>query len=181
MKTTRDIIKEAMEGKDELSKLITAVYWLALSEGQENAERPIRERLKTLPQSGTQQEVIDHLLEENPCAQKAPVIPDYAEVGAWEWDLDLKAAGAEEPLELLGETKDVVVGEPVLILRGGHDSPSPGQFRYVAATLLEILPYGQAECRLEQDDPYALNGYCTKKGDVGAWSLSIIYRRKTGQ
>jgi hypothetical protein len=32
----------------------------------------------------------------------------------------------------------------------------------------------QVCCRLEQDDPDACVGYCTKKGDIGWWSSSIM-------
>ena len=64
-------------------------------------------------------------------------------------------------------------GVSVLLRRGGHASPSPGQFRYVKATYIGARGYTVC-CRLEQDDPGACVGYCTKQGDVGWWDRSIM-------
>lgn len=64
-------------------------------------------------------------------------------------------------------------GSSVLLRRGGHDTPAPGQFRYVLATYIGARGH-QVRCRLEQDDPDACVGYCTKKGDVGWWGRSIM-------
>jgi hypothetical protein len=64
-------------------------------------------------------------------------------------------------------------GTKVLIHRGGHEKPKPGQYRYVKATYIGASGC-QVLCRLDQDDPDATVGYCTKKGDVGMWGRSII-------
>lgn len=64
-------------------------------------------------------------------------------------------------------------GSSVLLRRGGHAAPAPGQLRYVKATYIGAHGH-QVCCRLEQDDPDACVGYCTKKGDVGWWSRSIM-------
>ena len=74
---------------------------------------------------------------------------------------------------VVGVASHALFGYSVLLRRGGHDSPSPGQFRYVKATYIGARGH-QVCCRLEQDDPNACVGYCTKKGDVGWWSRSIM-------
>lgn len=76
--------------------------------------------------------------------------------------------------EAIGVTSHVLFGSSVLLLRGGHDMPPPGQFRNVKATYIGARGQ-QVCCRLEQDDPSACVGYCTKKGDVGWWGRSIMY------
>jgi hypothetical protein len=67
-------------------------------------------------------------------------------------------------------------GDPVLVQRGGHKSPAPGQFRQVKATYIGARGY-QVCCRLEEDDADACAGYCTKKGDVGWWGRSQMTKR----
>jgi hypothetical protein len=64
-------------------------------------------------------------------------------------------------------------GTPVLLSRGGHKTPPPGQFRNVRATYIGAIA-NQVICRLEEDDPDATVGYCTKKGSVGIWGRSQI-------
>lgn len=64
-------------------------------------------------------------------------------------------------------------GSRVLLRRGGHDAPPPGQLRDVKATYIGAKGH-QVHCRLEQDDPDATVGWCTKKGDTGWWSKSIM-------
>jgi hypothetical protein len=68
----------------------------------------------------------------------------------------------------------VLFGSSVLLRRGGHDAPAPGQFRYVKATYIGARGFYVC-CRLEQDDPDDGVGYSTKKGDVGWWGRSIMY------
>lgn len=73
-----------------------------------------------------------------------------------------------------GVASHALFGSPVLLRRGGHGAPSPGQFRYVEATYIGANGH-QVRCRLEQDDPAACFGYCAKKGDVGWWGRSIMF------
>ena len=75
--------------------------------------------------------------------------------------------------DVIGVASHALFGSSVLIRRGGHAAPSPGQFRYVRATYIGARG-PQVCCRLEQDDPDACVGYCTKKGDVGWWGRSIM-------
>lgn len=65
------------------------------------------------------------------------------------------------------------IGSQILLRRGGHDSPAPGQYRMVKAIFLEE-DGEEVCCKLEQDDPDAV-GYCTKKDDIGWWSKSIMH------
>lgn len=65
-------------------------------------------------------------------------------------------------------------GTAVLLRRGGHPTPPPGQYRTVKATYIgaqgtDVL------CRLEEDDPDAIVPP-KKKGETGWWSRSIIVR-----
>lgn len=64
-------------------------------------------------------------------------------------------------------------GSTVSLRRGGHEALQPGQFRQVLATYIGARKFDVC-CRLEEDDPDACVGYCTKKGDVGWWSRSIM-------
>ena len=89
-KTVDQIIEEAINHKGENAELIRAIYSMALSQGQEAAELKIRDNIKTLPENryhGVQQATIDHILKDNPCAVKAPVCPDYAEMSAWDFEV----------------------------------------------------------------------------------------------
>lgn len=63
-------------------------------------------------------------------------------------------------------------GTRVLIRRGGHDHPKPGQFRYVRATYIGAVEF-QVKCRLEQDDPDDTVGW-NKKGMIGMWGRSVM-------
>ena len=64
-------------------------------------------------------------------------------------------------------------GSPVLIRRGGHASPKPGQFRLVQATYIGACGH-EVTCRLEQDDPDDTVGW-NKRGMVGRWSRSVMF------
>ena len=89
-KTVSQIVEDAINHKGESAELIRAIYWMALSQGQEAAESKIRKNLQTLPQSryhGVQKSTIDHILKDNPCALKASVCPDYAEMSAWDFEV----------------------------------------------------------------------------------------------
>jgi len=79
----------------------------------------------------------------------------------------------EPDIDVAGVASRALFGSSVLLRRGGHDTPSPGQFRDVKATYIGAQGH-QVCCRLEQDDPDACVGYCTKKGDVGWWGRSIM-------
>jgi len=79
----------------------------------------------------------------------------------------------ESITDVIGVASHALFGSSVLLRRGGHDAPSPGQFRYVKATYIGARGH-QVCCRLEQDDPDACVRYCTKKGDVGWWGRSIM-------
>lgn len=63
-------------------------------------------------------------------------------------------------------------GSRVLIRRGWHTTPPPGQLREVKATYIGAKG-NWVLCRLEQDDPLANVGW-KKKGDTGWWSKSIM-------
>jgi hypothetical protein len=76
-------------------------------------------------------------------------------------------------LREIGVASRALFGSSVLLRRGGHDAPAPGQFRYVKATYIGARGR-QVCCRLEQDDQDACVGYCTRKGDVGWWGRSIM-------
>lgn len=65
-------------------------------------------------------------------------------------------------------------GTKVYLYRGGHKSPSPGQFRFVKATYIGAFG-NHVECRLEQDDPDATSW--RNKGDIGFWSRSIMFEK----
>lgn len=80
----------------------------------------------------------------------------------------------ESKNEVVGVASHVLFGSSVLLRRGGHDAPAPGQFRYVKATYIGARGH-QVCCRLEQEDPDACVRYCTKRGDVGWWSRSIMF------
>lgn len=84
-----DIIEQAITS-DNLTpqqELIRAVYYLAISKGQEETESKIRDNLATLPEEryhGIQSRTVNHLLRDNPCARTAPICPAYREIGDWE-------------------------------------------------------------------------------------------------
>lgn len=89
-KTVSQIVKDAINNKGENAELIRAIYWMARSEGQEAAESKIRANLKTLPENRyyrVQSAAVEHILQDNPCALKAPVCPDYAEMGSWDFEV----------------------------------------------------------------------------------------------
>ena len=79
----------------------------------------------------------------------------------------------ESKKDVIGVASHALLGSSVLLRSGGHDAPSPGQFRHVKATYIGERG-NQVCCRLEQDDPDACVGYCTQKGDVGWWGRSIM-------
>lgn len=88
-KTLSLIIEDAFNHKGENAELIRAIYWMALSKGQELAESKIRGNLKTLPHNRyhrVQSDAVNHVLQDNPCAIKAPVLPDYAEMSSWDFE-----------------------------------------------------------------------------------------------
>jgi len=64
-------------------------------------------------------------------------------------------------------------GDVIVIQRGGHKTPRPGQYRNVRVRYLGARGH-QIYCELLQDDPDATVGYCTKKGERGWWGRSII-------
>ena len=77
----------AAETPNREQELVKTVYWYALSLGQERAESKIRENLETLELGryhGEQRKAVGHVLKDNPCATKAPVLPDFKELGSWE-------------------------------------------------------------------------------------------------
>jgi hypothetical protein len=75
---------------DQTRKAIAAAFWMGQSAGQESAEAKIRDRLDTLPHHRfrrLQARTADHLLAENPCARKTPIIPAYREIQDWDFQI----------------------------------------------------------------------------------------------
>jgi hypothetical protein len=70
-------------------------------------------------------------------------------------------------------------GTKVLVHRGSEGRPqgTPGCARWVKGTLIGARGH-ERYVRLDQDDPYATLGWCTKKGDVGNWSNSVVKERE---
>lgn len=63
-------------------------------------------------------------------------------------------------------------GTAVVLCRGGHIDPTPGQYRFVQATYIGAVGL-QVKCRLDQDDPDDTVGW-NKKGMIGMWGRSIM-------
>ncbi len=59
-------------------------------------------------------------------------------------------------------------GETVLVTRGLAKN-----MRTMLGTVVAIDGY-EVIVRLEQNDPKAQTGYCTRKGDVGRWNKNFI-------
>lgn len=66
-------------------------------------------------------------------------------------------------------------GAAVIVKRGspGRSAGGPGHLRDVRGVLVGRRGW-QSIVRLTGDDPYATVGYCTKAGDVGHWSSSVV-------
>ena len=65
-------------------------------------------------------------------------------------------------------------GTVVYVTRGGGaPAGTPGCQRSVRGVLVGARGCNR-RVRLLQDDPLATVGYCTRKGDIGWWSASVI-------
>lgn len=81
-----ELIKQAVEAEHPTpeQRNIRNVYWFALSLGQEIAESKIRANVATCELGRywrEQNKAIRHVLQDNECCWKAPVLPFYSEIG----------------------------------------------------------------------------------------------------
>lgn len=69
----------------------------------------------------------------------------------------------------------MVFGDRVIVMRGspGRRNGTPGCLRPVKGILVGSNGC-ERQVKLLQDDPFATVGYCTKSGDIGWWSASVV-------
>lgn len=92
MKTLKQILQEAddLNNPTTLHKAVKSAFWAGLSQGQEQAESKIRHNIATLPThryKNIQSDTVTHILKDNPCAVAPPILPSYAEIMQWIFDV----------------------------------------------------------------------------------------------